>query len=95
MWWGDRILVYRLRRLGRYWHLSKVMGQHGITRCEGYRTSGAAADFGEPFIGSYLPSATNKVPEDDPSTNSTTGGRSLLKLSMSLAGLYCDTLSED
>ena len=60
------------------------------------RTSDAPVeDLGEAFMGSYLPSATNKVPEDDPSTNSTTGGRSLLKLSMSLAGLYCDTPSED
>jgi len=58
-------------------------------------TSNLGADFGEPFTGSYLPSATNTVPEDDPSTNSTTGGRSLLKLSMSLAGLYCGTDSGD
>lgn len=70
------------------------MGRHEIAKRKWYCTSDAAG-FGEPFIGSYLPSATNKVPEDDPSTNSTTGGRSLLKLSMSLAGLYCDTLSED
>jgi hypothetical protein len=58
-------------------------------------TSDPAGAFGEPFTGSYLPSAINKVPEDDPSTNSTTGGKSLLKLSMSLAGLYCDTVSGD
>jgi hypothetical protein len=68
---------------------------HEIAKRKAYSTSDAAAGFGEPFMGSYLPSATSKVPEDDPSTNSTTGGRSLLKLSISLAGLYCDALSED
>jgi hypothetical protein len=59
------------------------------------RTSDPTADFGDPFTGSYFPSAINKAPEDDPSTNSTTGGRSLLKLSMSLAGRYCVAPSGD
>jgi hypothetical protein len=58
-------------------------------------TSGLALAFGEPFTGSYFPSAINRVPDDDPSTNSTTGGKSLLKDSMSLAGWNCGTDSED
>lgn len=39
-------------------------------------------------MGSYLPSATAKVPEEDPSINSTGGGRRLLKASKSLEGLH-------
>ena len=39
-------------------------------------------------MGSYLPSGTASVPEDEPSTNSMGGGRSLLKASKSLDGLY-------
>ena len=57
-------------------------------------TSGLALAFGEPFTGSYFPSAPNSVPDDDPSTNSTTGGKSLLKVSMSLAGRNGGTLSD-
>ena len=40
------------------------------------------------LMGSYLPSGTASVPEDEPSTNSMGGGRSLLKASRSLDGLY-------
>ena len=39
-------------------------------------------------MGSYLPSGTASAPEDEPSTNSMGGGRSLLKASKSLDGLY-------
>lgn len=39
---------------------------------------------GVALMGSYLPSGTARVPEDDPSTNSTGGGRSLLNDSISL-----------
>jgi hypothetical protein len=42
--------------------------------------------FGVSLIGSYLPSATARAPEDEPSTNSMGGGSKLLKASMSLAG---------
>lgn len=42
--------------------------------------------FGVALIGSYLPSATARAPEDEPSTNSIGGGSKLLKASMSLAG---------
>lgn len=44
--------------------------------------------FGEAFIGSYFPSATDnaKVPVDEPSTNSTSGGSKLLNASMFFAG---------
>lgn len=42
--------------------------------------------FGVALIGSYLPSATARVPEEEPSTNSIGGGSNLLKASISLAG---------
>ena len=42
--------------------------------------------FGEPLIGSYLSSATARVPVDDPSINSIGGGSKLLNASMSFAG---------
>jgi hypothetical protein len=42
--------------------------------------------FGVALIGSYLPSATARAPEDEPSTNSIGGGSRLLKASISLAG---------
>lgn len=45
--------------------------------------------FGVPLMGSYLPSATARTPDDDPSTNSIGGGRRLLNASISLDGLSC------
>ena len=39
-------------------------------------------------MGWYLPSPTASTPEEDPSTNSILGGKSLLKASRSFAGLY-------
>lgn len=53
-------------------------------------TAPLASEFalGDAFIGSYFPSATDsaKVPVDEPSTNSTSGGSKLLNASMFLAG---------
>ena len=40
-------------------------------------------------MGSYLPSATASIPDDDPSINSTGGGRRLLNVSKSFAGWKC------
>lgn len=39
-------------------------------------------------MGWYLPSPMARVPDEEPSTNSTGGGRSCLKVSISFAGRY-------
>ena len=51
-------------------------------------SSSEVAIFGEPLMGSYLPSSSDaKVPVLEPSTNSTAGGSRLRKDATSFAGL--------
>ena len=44
--------------------------------------------FGPSLMGWYLPSPIARTPDEDPSTNSMGGGKSLLNASRSFAGLY-------
>ena len=48
----------------------------------------ATTFFGPSLMGWYLPSPIARTPDDDPSTNSIGGGKSLLNASRSFAGLY-------
>lgn len=46
------------------------------------------------MIGSYFPSATASVPDEEPSMNSIGGGNKLLNASISFEGRYCNGSSE-
>lgn len=51
--------------------------------------------FGVAFIGSYFPSGTARASDEEPSTNSTGGGKRLLKASRSFEGRYWRLSSDE